>query len=185
MRHHFGAPEGEGRGHRPEKQRSLAELSVTVWLTPENSRFYLKNDLLWIAMGEQEQRVTLCRAFPFDQPWEYISVLDGEDRELGIIRSTELFLGEDRELIEAELSKRYYAPEVKRIYAVKERYGFSYWKVETENGRLSFTLKDTYRSILHVNDRRMIFSDVNGNRFEIPDVEALDKKSRRKLELYL
>lgn len=181
---HRDRPEGGRRGeNRPE--RSLEELSVTVWLTPQNAVFSRKNGLLYLTLNEKEERVTLCREFPFDQPWEYISVMDWEHRELGIIRKTELFEGEARELIEEELKRRYYAPEIQKILSVRERYGFSYWKVLTERGEVKFTLRDTYRSILRVNDTRAIFSDVDGNRFEIPDVSRLDERSRRKLELYL
>ena len=40
-----------GRGPRhggEEKQRSLAEISVTVWLTPENARYLYQNNFLYI-----------------------------------------------------------------------------------------------------------------------------------------
>ena len=71
------------------------------------------------------------------------------------------------------------------IKSVKERYGFSYWKVTTADGEVSFTLHDTYRSIVRAGERRIILLDVDGNRFQIPDVEALDRKSYKKIDLYL
>lgn len=167
------------------KSRTLAEISVTVWLTPENASFSMKNGFLYMKMGEDEQRVMLCRQFPFELLWEFISVLDAEQNELGIIRNVELFEGETREMLVTELRRRYYAPEIKRIISMKERYGFSYWKVETAEGEVSFTLHDTFRSIIRVGENRAILFDVNGNRFEIPDVSALDRKSLKKVELYL
>ena len=170
---------GEGRG------RTLAEISVTVWLTPENASFFKQNGLLFIRMGEREVRVNLCRQFPFDYLWEFISVLDDEQAEIGIIRNLALFSGEQYEMLRDELCHRYYAPVIRRIISVKERYGYSYWKVETEEGSVSFTLHDTFRSIVRAGDRRLILMDVNGNRFELPDVEALDRKSYKKIELYL
>jgi hypothetical protein len=167
------------------KSRTLAEISVTVWLTPENASFSMKNAFLYMKMGEDEQRVMLCRQFPFELLWEFISVLDAEQNELGIIRNVELFEGETREMLVTELCRRYYAPEIKRIISMKERYGFSYWKVETAEGEVSFTLHDTFRSIIRVGENRAILFDVNGNRFEIPEVSALDRKSLKKVELYL
>ena len=68
---------------------------------------------------------------------------------------------------------------------MKERYGFSYWKVKTEEGEVRFTLHDTFRSIIRAGEKRVILLDVDGNRFEIPDVDALDRKSYKKIELYL
>ena len=141
--------------------------------------------MLFLKLEDRELRVYLCRQFPFDYLWEYISVLDEDQTEVGIIRSLELFEGEARELLKTELMRRYYAPVIKRIISVKERYGFSYWKVETEEGSVSFTLHDTFRSIIRAGEHRLIFLDVNGNRFELPDTEALDRKSYKKIELYL
>ena len=186
--HHGGhGPRMDGRPPRREgKERTLAEISVTVWLTPENAAFSLKNGLLFVSVDGKEPRcVHLCRQFPFDMLWEFISVLDDERTEIGIIRDLSLFEGESHDLLQSELSRRYYAPVIKRIHSVKERYGFSYWRVTTEEGNVSFTLHDTFRSIIRAGEHRLIIIDVNGNRFEIPDVEALDRKSYKKIELYL
>ena len=185
MGHHGpGGPGGPGRPDRGPT-RSLAELSVTVWLTPENATFYLKNDFLHIKTESYEGRVHLCREFPFELEWEFISVMDERQSEVGIIRSVSLFAGVGEELLRTELSRRYYAPVVDKILSVKERYGFSYWRVQTSEGNVSFTLHDTYRSIIRAGGGRVVLLDVNGNRFEIPNVEALDRKSYKKIELYL
>ncbi len=167
------------------KERSLAEISVTVWLTPDIASFFLKNGFLYIRKDGTEQRAFLCRQFPFELEWDFISVLDEEQQELGIIRRLSDFSGEAEELLREELRRRYYAPVIEAILQVKERYGFSYWKVKTAEGELSFTLHDTYRSIVHADENRLLFLDVDGNRFEIPNVEALDRKSYKKIELYL
>ena len=166
-------------------KRTLAELSVTVWLTPENSLFYQKNGFLYVRYQENEARVFLCRQFPLEMLWEFISVLDEEQQEIGIIRRIDLFEDRQRELLETELRRRYFAPVIEEILHVKERYGFSYWKVRTSEGTVNFTLHDTFRSIFRARENRLILSDVDGNRFEIPDVEKLDRKSYKKIELYL
>lgn len=167
------------------KTRTLAELSVTVWLTPDNTSFFLKNGFLYVRHGEREERAFLCREFPFEMLWEFISVLDEDQQEIGIIRRIDAFEGEAKELLVNELNRRYYAPVIEAILQVKERYGFSYWKVRTKEGNVSFTLHDTFRSIVRAEGNRLILLDVDGNRFEIPDAEALDRKSYKKIELYL
>ena len=166
------------------KERTLADLSATVWLTPENAAFSFEDHFLYVQMGDVKERAFLCRQFPFELQWEFISVLNAESEEIGIIRDVELF-GENAVLLREELKRRYYSPVIKKILSVKERYGFSYWKVMTEEGEVSFTLHDTYRSIIHASEDRVLMLDVNGNRFEIPSVGALDKKSYKKIELYL
>lgn len=188
MEHRHTPPFGEGRGNRgghPKKERTLAEISITVWITPENASFALKNGFLYIQYGEKEQRAFLCRQFPFEKLLEFISVMDEEQCEIGIIRDVAVFDEETRTLLTDELKRRYYAPVILSIISFKERYGFSYWKVKTPEGEVSFTLHDTFRSIIRAGEKRMILLDVDGNRFEIPDVDALDRRSYKKIELYL
>ena len=135
------------------------------------------------------ERILLSRAFPFDMPWDYISVLDKDKKEIGFIRSLNDFDEPDRSLLVHELESKYYTPVIKRILSIKERYGFSYWKTECEFGEKSFTLQDTFRSIIKASStdgrERIYILDVDGNRYEIPDVEALDRQSYKKIELYL
>ena len=189
MEHHTPHGPRGGRGERPQsgegKERTLAEISVTVWLTPENASFCQKNGFLYISYDGKEQRAFLCRQFPFELLWEFISVLDEEQNEIGIIRRISDFSDEAAELLTTELQRRYYTPIIQRIVSMKERYGFSYWKVITESGEISFTLHDTYRSIIRAGEHRLFLFDVDGNRFEIPDTLALDRKSYKKIELYL
>ncbi len=170
----------------PEKKvHTLAELSVTVWLCADNASFYLKNNFLYLSHGETEHRAFLCRIFPFECEWDFISVLNEEGDELGIIKHLDDFDADTKALLHQELQRRYYAPLILSVLSVKERYGFSYWKVKTAEGEVNFTLHDTFRSIIHAGPRRLIMLDVNGNRFEIADTSALDRKSYKKIELYL
>ncbi len=178
--------ETEGMEKHPAKrERTLAEISVTVWLNAENAEFYHRNGFLYIKHNDTDRRAFLCRQFPFDFLWEFISVMNEEQEEIGIIRRLDDFSGEARTLLESELNRRYYAPVIEEIRQVKERYGFSYWRVLTKNGEVRFTLHDTYRSIIRAGESRVILLDVDGNRFEIPDVNALNRKSYKKIELYL
>ena len=135
------------------------------------------------------ERIFLSRAFPFDMPFEYISVLDKDKKEIGFIRSLDDFDEPAKTQLIHELETKYYTPVIKKILSVKERYGFSYWKTECEFGEKSFTLQDTFRSIIKSprddGTERIFILDVDGNRYEIPDVEALDRKSYKKIELYL
>lgn len=187
-----GGPDGwnkerkRGSEREARRERSLEEMAVTVWLTPENARFEKRNGLLYLTLDGRETRVKLCRDFPFELPWEYISVLDTDGDERGMIRSTALFEDGQRTVLEDELRLRYYAPQITSILRVREKYGFSYWTVVTADaGKLTFTLQDPYRAIYRVGEKSVTFSDVDGNRYEIPELAALDRSSRKRLELYL
>ncbi len=182
----FGGGERRHRSHDDNRPKTLAEISVTVWLTPENAKFSKKNGLLYLTLDGKEMRVILAREFPYELQWDYISVLDDERSEVGIIRSTSLFTGDERQLIEDELRLRYYAPKITKITKVREKYGFSYWTVFTSDaGKITFTVQDAYRSIFHIGENAVTICDVDGNRYEIPNVEDLDKSSRKLLDLYI
>lgn len=181
----FGGGRGRGgRGEAFHRERSLEEISQTLWLTPENASFEMKNGLLYVTVNEKTQRVTLCRQFPMDMLWEFISVMDEEEHEIGIVREIGLF-GEEEAILRDELERRYYVRKIRSILSVKEQFGFSHWRVMTNEGEVRFTLKDTFQSISTVNGSRVQFTDMLGNRFEVEAMESLDVKSRRRLELYL
>ncbi|MBO4367028.1 MAG: DUF1854 domain-containing protein [Clostridia bacterium] len=132
-------------------------------------------------------RVFFHRAFPFDAPDRYISVLDGEGTEYGMIRALSEFENKPDmlEIIRTELDRKYLIRTILKIRSLKDKLGFSYWDVDTDCGRFSFTMQDTYRNLIHNSENGIILSDVDGNRFQIPDVLALDPRSYRKIELYL
>lgn len=136
---------------------------------------------VWQELG----RVWFHRMFPFETPDEYISVLDSDGKEYGMIRRLSDFDGEQAEIIKKELSRKYLCPEITRICSVKEKLGTSYWLVETETGKMRFSMQDTYKNIIRISETRVILNDSDGNRYSIKDVSALDRKSYRKIELYL
>ena len=118
-------------------------------------------------------------------PEEYISVQNKDQEELALIKSLSDLPEEAAALVREELERKYYTPKLKKILTLKETRGFSFWQVLTDAGELSFTLQDTSRSIAKISEDRAFIFDICGNRYEIESLKALDKKSFRKLELYL
>ena len=187
---------GHGRepfGHGgPRGMRGPVDTSTEVKrIDKTNSSFSMKNGFLSMTKTENGEekvydRVFLHRNFPFELLWEYVSVLDGDQIEIGIIFNIEDFDGEAKELLTKELGRKYYEPRIKSIVSLKERYGFSYWNVVCEDGRnVKFTMQDTFRNIIRVGDDRAILLDVDGNRFVIESIMGLDRKSHKKIELYM
>lgn len=167
---------------------SAAEM---IRLDQSNASFSMKNGFLTLSFkkdGEtvQHDRVFLHRDFPFEKLWEYISVLDGDSKEIGIVIDISDFDEDTSAMLRTELERKYYCPEVKVIESLKERYGFSYWTVITaEDRKVSFTMQDTFRNIIRVGQDKCLLLDVDGNRFIIESIAALDRKSHKKIEIYL
>lgn len=180
------------------------DLASVIYLTSENSRFYVTangfpameavlpkkgDDLALEADNSLEKqdvgRVFFHRCFPFETPDEYISVLDKDGKEHAMIRRLDDLPAEAQTIIKNELDRKYFCPVIEKICSLKEKLGYSFWKVVTDRGEASFSMHDTYRNIARVGNGMLIISDVDGNRYRINDVAKLDRKSFKKIELYL
>ena len=174
---------------------TLADAAGIIYLDSTNAKIFKDGDFIGADItapdenGEMKttshKRVWLHRSFPFDMPFEYISVQNKDQEELGLIRNISVFSDEEQALLVGELERKYYTPKVLKILTLKETRGFSFWKVTTDSGEQSFTLQDTSKSIVRIGGDRAFVFDICGNRYEIESLSALDKKSYRKLELYL
>ena len=174
---------------------TLADAAEIVYLNKDNAKFFKSCDFLGAELTlpdeegnlktEKYERVWLHRSFPFNMPEEYISVQNKDQEELALIKSLSDLPEEAATLVREELERKYYTPKLKKIITLKETRGFSFWQVITDAGELSFTLQDTSKSIARISEDRAFIFDICGNRYEIESLKALDKKSFRKLELYL
>ncbi len=183
------------------KTTALSDVVSITYITNDNASFCREGDFLSLRVTLPESkgfdgetvggekyydRIYLHRSFPYEHPYEYISVLDRDNVEIGLIADINIFDGETAEMLRRELDRKYFAPVISKIISVKERYGYSYWEVIADDGRrLSFTMRDTFRSILKVTPEHVFLTDNDSNRYEIKDTEALDRKSFKKIELYL
>lgn len=187
-----------------KRNDNFLDLAEVTYLTAENARFYRTEngfpalEAVLPKFGddlEEKQdktpvkqdlgRVFFHRCFPFETPDEYISVLNKDGREYAMIRDLNELPPDAQEIIRAELDRKYLCPTIKRIKSLKEKLDYSFWEVDTDRGDMSFSMHDTYRNIARVGGGMLIITDVDGNRYRINDVAALDRKSFKKIELYL
>jgi len=168
--------------------KGMEMITASLRLTGENACFALNaNGLLTasIPAAEHRGRVFLSLAFPFEREEEYISVQTEEKDELGMIRSLEDFDAETASLLRAELKKKYFCPKLRKILKLVERNGNTYWDCLSDQGDLSFTVRDVHRSLIRASEDRIFVVDVDGCRYEIDSIAGLDRKSLAKIELYL
>lgn len=156
------------------------------YLTPENCEFEItENGFLKAGIdGGEKVRVYLYRVFPHDMETEYISMTDADKNEFGIIRRVNDF-AEVADFIKRDLDRRYFIPKILEICALEEKFGNSYWEIKTDVGTKIITVNDTFKNIIRIGEDRAIVSDSDGNRYEIVSLSGLDKKSYRRIELFL
>ena len=119
-------------------------------------------------------RVQVFRTFPFTGKNLYISIREADEkaREIGIM------LTEQMEL-------RYFTPIIKKVKNVKEEYGFAYFDVVTDHGPCRFAIHMSGNAVVHLTDTRLLITDLDENRFEIPDTRKLSNKELKKIGLFL
>lgn len=168
--------------------REALKATRVRYLDPGNADFKDGGGCLIFTDKEtgEKKRVILHLLFPYNTDRQLVSVLDPDKEEVGMIRDIGVFEGESLEAVEKEIGRRHFVRTITKILKLKDKNGITAWNVETADGYgAEFALKDTYGSMFRVTETRILITDIDGNRFEIPDTSKLDRASRRKIELYL
>tara|TARA_B100000674_G_scaffold2302_3_gene1999 strand:- start:2967 stop:3518 length:552 start_codon:yes stop_codon:yes gene_type:complete len=130
-------------------------------------------------------RIKIVRAAPLSHPDRYICFLDAKDEEICMIDSIEQVDEAARALIREELDRRYLTALIERVTSIRNEFGTSYWDVETDRGQREFVVQNVAENAQWLGDHRLLIVDVDGNRFEIANLEALDKRSLAAVEQVL
>lgn len=120
------------------------------------------------------------RVTPLENPDRYISVFESEanGRDVGMIRNWRALDRESRAIVEAELERRYLYPVLQRIVSAKMLFGLTIAVFETDRGVREVTLRDVRDNAVYIGVSRILLTDAEGNRYDIPDADALDPTSR-------
>ena len=131
------------------------------------------------------QPVAVVRLFPLTEPDAWISVVARDGREIGIIRDATKLHRRALDALREELRRRYLVPQVQRIISCRTRGDATHWKVQTDRGTITFVTRHLREQVKEPMPRRLTIVDIEGNRYDIPDISALDPDSRRRLELQI
>lgn len=137
--------------------------------------------------GKTYPRVAVHRCFPYSDPNKYISIRepDNDGREIGLIEDLKAMPRDVQKMLNEQMNLRYFAPKILKLHDVKSEYGYSYWDVTTDRGRCRFTASMGGGSVYSIGKDRYIVRDLDGNRFEIPDLYALSAREIKKLDLFI
>lgn len=148
------------------------------------SRHPLGRLVLTDGAGTEHLGVTPVRAFPIAAPDEGLSLVGPEGHELAWVPRLSALAPDLRRLIEEELASREFSPELRRLVAVSSFSTPCTWTVETDRGRTDFVLK-TEDDIRRLDRGRLLITGSQGIVYQIRDLQALDRGSRRLLERFL
>ncbi len=137
--------------------------------------------------GKHFKSVKVVRLFPFTDADRYLSIREGDERarEIGIVEDLSAMPEEVQKILKEQLALNYFTPVIKKIYNIKDEYGYAYFHVLTDKGECKFAINMASNAVTKLSDDRLVITDLDENRFEIRDVNALTMKERRKLDLFL
>lgn len=172
---------------RPDKDKRPDEdvppSDAFVELDPGALRFRHEGCVLQCRQGEGDWRpVRVARMFPLTDPDTWISVLNKEGKELGILMDARQLERESLAALRGELGRCYLVPQIQRIVSCRDQMEFVEWTVETDRGRATFVTRRLREIARQPLGARLVLKDVEDNRYDIPDLHALDTTSRRWIE---
>lgn len=144
-----------------------------VKLTP-NDKIFVDAEFY---SGEKFTELELRRMFPITGLEKYIALVDSEGNEIAVIRNVNDLLPESKTVVENCLKEYYMIPRITRFIKMSEKFEIWMWTAETDKGICTFEIRNHLTAIKPLYDGRVLIKDGNDNRYEIPDVNKLDKKS--------
>lgn len=130
------------------------------------------------------ENVIPVRAFPIEAPDEGIALVSADGHERVWIHDLADVAEAERRLIAAELATREFTPVIQALHRVSGFATPSTWQVTTDRGEASFVLKSE-DLIRRLSPTRLLITDAQGVQYAVPDLEALDRASRKLLDRFL
>ena len=140
--------------------------------------------LVWQEGADAVQAVTPVRSFPITAPEEGLALVSADGHEICWIDALSNLDHASQALIREELARREFTPEIQRILSVSSYATPSHWKVQTDRGVTTFTLKGE-EDIRRLSGGTLLIADHGGVHFLLRNVHALDTASRRLLDHFL
>lgn len=170
-------------------KKESEELLQMRFLTKENAVFSrTEGGFIALKTADKEYaRVGVYLTFPLTNPEEFISIREADEKakEIGMIEKLSILPREQQEMIREQVRLRYFMPVITKVLDIKDEYGHAYWHVLTDFGACRFTTQMSGDAVISLSDSRLLVTDIDGNRYEIPDFYQLSVMERKKLDLFI
>ena len=136
------------------------------------------------ADGTAHTGVVPVRAFPISAPEEGLALLSADGQALAWVTHLDALNAGQRVLVEEDLARREFTPEIRVIHSVSTFATPSTWRISTDRGETDLVLKGE-EDIRRLAPSGLLVADHHGVQYLIRDVQALDRTSRRLLDRFL
>ena len=161
------------------------------FLTPDICRIHLGNlGALHVTVKSEGifGGLYTAYAFPVAYPNGYISIVQtsgDQDLEIGVIRDLSEFPESDAALVREALRRRYFVHTISKLKSIGMKYNMLFLEVSTDKGDASFFMRWTQDRAVDYGQTGKVLIDVDGNRYLIPDLEALPPRERVEFQRYI
>jgi len=139
---------------------------------------------LWAIAGPRECPVWVRHCFPWSAPGRFVSLRDGEEEEVALVRDLGELEVDSRRALERALAEASFVIEVEGVDEVEDEIEIRNFRVRTSNGVRSFqTLRDEWPRTMP--DGALLIVDVAGDLYRVADPQTLDVKSRKRLAAFI
>ena len=153
----------------------------------ELNLFYEPKDRLRLTVRDERSYITVRPAWasPLTHPNHFLALLDGKGDEIVTLNEPEELPPASLQAVREELRRRYLTATITVVELAKVEFGATYWHVDTDRGPRDFVTQSLQENAQWLSPDHLLLIDVDGNRFEIPSVAALDLRSRGFIERIL
>lgn len=122
--------------------------------------------------------------FPSSNGRKFITLLDENGVEQAVIRDLDTLPTEQRKIVEECLAEYYLIPRITKILNTTEKFGLITLETETDRGPARIEIRNLLYGFKLVGNR-LLLRDSNDNRYEVPNLNKLDAKSRHLLDNFI
>ena len=159
-----------------------------IYIDHDMARF-IRKDITIVDLelydGRRFENLEPRRLFPMTGLEKYITLLVNEGKEVAVIRDLRTLPVKEREIIEDCLNEYYLIPRISEILSCTEKYGVLTIKAVTDRGDVNIEIRNILHGLKLLYGTRVLLRDNNDNRYEIPDLDRLDRKSRALIDAFL
>ena len=159
-----------------------------IYIDNDMARFTRKDrTLVDVAFkdGKTFENLEPRRLFPVSNAQRYIALLDENGTEQAVIRDLNNLPSQEQAIIRECLSEYYLIPKIQRVVDCDERFDGLTLHTETDRGPAKIEIRTLMQGLKLFDGRRVLVRDMNDNRYEIPDWNKIDSRSRQILSRYI
>ena len=158
------------------------------YIEGDEARF-IRKDLFLIDVefytGDKFEDLEPRRLFPLSGLTKYITLLDDKGVEKAIVRNIDTLIPDSKAILEDCLKEYYMIPKIYEITDCITKLGILKWIADTDRGICEFSIQNIHSDIKVLYGNRIIIKDSNDNRYEIPNADNLNKKSKSILNSFI